>query len=87
MNVSVRPQTRIMAAMLAAGVVAAAPIVTMPVAETLPAMSAAGVVPASFITDALYGFGDLVAAGTSAARLTAELLASLQARAGAKVAS
>ena len=57
MAVSVCPQTRFAAALVAAGVVSAASVVDLPAHRTLPTMSI-DVVNASAITDALLTLGD-----------------------------
>ncbi|CAN5512029.1 hypothetical protein BH09ACT7_BH09ACT7_58430 [soil metagenome] len=65
MTISVRPRTKMLAALMAAGVVVAGtPAVTMAEHSALPALSTVAVQPASLITDALYSFGDAVYAGT-----------------------
>ncbi|CAN5568301.1 hypothetical protein BH09ACT8_BH09ACT8_43070 [soil metagenome] len=57
MRISVRPSTRIAAALLAAGVVTAASVATLPEPGRVPAISI-DVANASAVTDALYGLGD-----------------------------
>jgi hypothetical protein len=56
MSVSVRPRTKFAAALLAAGVVSAASVTSMPEHRVLPTISV-DVDNASAITDAVYGFG------------------------------
>jgi hypothetical protein len=70
MNLAVRPQTRLVAALLAAGVVAAVPAVVTPTDEALPALSSIAVRPASVITDALTNLGVAVDAGVWAVETT-----------------
>lgn len=57
--VSVRPQTKFAAALVAAGVVSAASIVGVPEYRGLPAITT-DVANASVVTDVLYGLGDAV---------------------------
>jgi hypothetical protein len=78
MQVSVRPYTRMSAALLAAGVVAAAaPVVATPGHGAIPAISNVAVHPASFITDSLLNFGDAVNTGASAVAIPADMIMSL----------
>ncbi|CAN5567263.1 hypothetical protein BH09ACT8_BH09ACT8_42990 [soil metagenome] len=77
MTISVRPRTRLMAALLAAGVVAAGPTLTEAGDNSLPALSHVAVQPASFITDALLGFGDVAAAGADTVSIGADALLGL----------
>lgn len=66
MSIAVRPHTKLLAALVAAGAVAAAPTVVTTV-HTTPVLSGIDVQPVSFVTDALYSFGDVVNAATNAA--------------------
>ena len=66
MSSAVRPHTKLAAAMLAAGVVAAAPTALGAAPDALPVLNGMGVRPVSFVTDALYSAGDAVAAVTNA---------------------
>ena len=78
MTVSVRPRTKLLAALMAAGVVAAAsPAVLASEHQVLPELSTVAVQPMSFITDALYGFGDAVYAGTWAIGIPVDAAVSL----------
>jgi hypothetical protein len=72
MTVSVRPRTKLLASLLAAGVVAATSAVTVPGHDALPALSNAAVRPASFITDTLYSLSDAVDAATAAAEIAVD---------------
>ena len=56
MSVSVRPHTRFAAALVAAGVVSAASVVSLPEPRAIPTLNV-DVVNASAITDTLYGLG------------------------------
>ncbi|MEN4475401.1 hypothetical protein [Mycolicibacterium cosmeticum] len=61
MSVNVRPHTKMMSALLAAGVVAAATPAWVPLAQqAAPAVSTAAVQPASVVTDLLYNLGTVV---------------------------
>ena len=62
MSVALRPHTKLAAALMTAGVVAAGPTVTGTSPEALPVLSNVAVHPTSLITDALYGAGDVVSA-------------------------
>lgn len=64
MSVQVRPQTRLAAALVAAGVVSAASVAAMPAARELPTVSM-DVANASAITDALSSFGKGVEVASS----------------------
>jgi hypothetical protein len=67
MAVSVRPRTKLLAALLAAGVVGATPAVIVPDHDdSLPAVSTAAVRSASVVTDILYTLGDVVNSGANA---------------------
>src|SRR4051794_7035494 len=70
---SIRPHTKLAAAMVAAGVVSAASVVGVP--EQVSAISA-DVANASVITDALYSLGDAVAAVAAGAALTGDAVGS-----------
>ena len=84
--VSARPN-KLMAAMLAAGVVAASPALILPETEVAPALRTYDVQSASVVTDLLYDFGIVVSYGTSTITTTANLLASLPINALALVAA
>ncbi|MCX2934787.1 hypothetical protein ORI20_31465 [Mycobacterium sp. CVI_P3] len=73
MFVASRPRTKLAAALLAAGVIATAPAVVGATPETLPTFSGDGVRNASFVTDALYSFGDVVSAAVSAVEIGTDL--------------
>jgi hypothetical protein len=63
MNVSVRPQTKLSAVLLAAGVaVAAAQAATLPIHDSQPVVRTIDVRPTSIITDTLYSLSDAVSA-------------------------
>jgi hypothetical protein len=66
MFTTARPHTKFAAVLLAAGMVATAPAVVGAGPETLPVLSNVAVQPASFVTDALNGLGDVVSAAADA---------------------
>lgn len=72
---SVRPQTKLAAALVAAGVFSAASIVGVPENRSLPVINI-DVANASVITDALYRLGDAVNAAASGAALTGDAVGS-----------
>lgn len=58
MTITVRAHTKLMSAVLAAGLVtAAAPVWVPPIQEAAPAISSEAVLPVSFVTDVLYNAG------------------------------
>lgn len=73
MVVSVRPHAKLAAAMLAAGVVATAPVMVGATPEALPALGNVVVRNASFVTDALNGVGAVVSAAFSAVEIGTDL--------------
>jgi hypothetical protein len=77
MTISVRPRTKLLAALMAAGVVAAGPTLTDAGSTSLPALSHAAVQPASFITDALLNAGEVVAAAANTVSIGADALLGL----------
>lgn len=78
MGISVYPQTKILAALVAAGVVAAAaPLVTTPPPPPMPAIYIADIQPASFVTDALFNASIAVGTLTSAVDTTVDDIAEL----------
>ena len=77
MTVTVRPRTKLFAAFMAAGVVAAGPTLTDAGSTSLPALSHAAVQPASFITDVLLNAGDVVAAAANTVSIGADALLGL----------
>ncbi|WP_179466317.1 hypothetical protein [Mycolicibacterium vinylchloridicum] len=78
MHISVYPQTKLLAALVAAGVVAAgAPLVTSPSRPAMPAIYTAEIQPASFITDALSDAAIVVGAVTLAVNGTVDTIAEL----------
>src|SRR5215472_444101 len=77
MTISVHAPTKLMAAMMAAGVVAAAPVVTKADPEVSRTLSNIAVRPASVVTDALLDFSTVVDAGISAIAIPIDLIVSL----------
>lgn len=77
MSIAARPHTKLAAALLAAGVVAAAPAAIGGAPESLPVLSGVGVRPASLITDALYSAGDAVTAVTNALEIGVDFVVGL----------
>ncbi|HEX5142271.1 MAG TPA: hypothetical protein VFW21_00230 [Mycobacterium sp.] len=77
MEIAARPQTRLAAAVLAAGVVAAVSAVHTPGHELSPAPRNVAVQSSSLITDALYGVGAVVGSATEAVELSVDMVTSL----------
>jgi hypothetical protein len=73
MSISIRPSTKLAAALLTAGVVATTPALVGSGPEALPVLSNVAVRPASFVTDALWGAGDAVAAVVDAVMIGTDL--------------
>lgn len=77
MTITVRAHTKLMSAVLAAGLVtAAAPVWVPPVQDAVPVVSSQPVLPASFITDLLYSAGTAVSSATQLVATPAEAVIS-----------
>ncbi|KAA0110782.1 hypothetical protein [Mycolicibacterium sp. P1-5] len=77
MSIAARPHTKLAAALMTAGVIAAAPAAVGVTPETTLALSNIAVRNTSVVTDVLYNFGDVVNAVTNAAVIATDAVVGL----------